>query len=410
MLTTPAAPPFLSTASALPSMQARPTAPDAPAARPAAHPFAKMLRQSQAPAPAVPRQASHEPEPDPAAAEVPSDSPQIDHAGASTRSGRSRAGDKAVRAGKDKATKSEAAEAVDESEAPAIDSASSAPTPDPSVMQWLAERPLRAEARSAGDGADALDDKADPNARSGLDSGRLRGAARAAEQAQAADLDHTTARKSDDAVPASKTFAETVALHVPVDVPGSAMAAEAVRSAQDAESPAHRIDASAGTPAFSAATFTPAGSTLPAAAAPLNINLTTPLGAPDFAQVLGAQITVLASDRVQHAELHFHPAEMGPVSVQITLDGAHARIDFGADVAATRHVIENGLPELASALRDAGLTLTGGGVSPHARGRGESGNGSGAEGHPQRRGAVEAEPVAAPRPRAMALGGIDLYA
>ena len=53
---------------------------------------------------------------------------------------------------------------------------------------------------------------------------------------------------------------------------------------------------------------------------------------------------------------------MGPVSVQIVMDGTQARIDFGADLAATRHTIEAGLPELASALRDAGFTLVGGGV------------------------------------------------
>ena len=91
----------------------------------------------------------------------------------------------------------------------------------------------------------------------------------------------------------------------------------------------------------------------------------TPFGAPDFAQAFGLQVNVLAKDGVQHAELHLNPAEMGPVSVQITVDGTQARIDFGADVLATRQAIEAGLPELASALRDAGFTLHGGGVSQH---------------------------------------------
>ena len=72
---------------------------------------------------------------------------------------------------------------------------------------------------------------------------------------------------------------------------------------------------------------------------------------------------------MQQAELHLNPAEMGPVSIHISLDGTAARVDFGADVAATREAIERGLPELASALRDAGFTLAGGGVSQHAGGR-----------------------------------------
>src|SRR6185436_20526917 len=92
----------------------------------------------------------------------------------------------------------------------------------------------------------------------------------------------------------------------------------------------------------------------------------------------------LAGNGVQRAELHLNPAEMGPVSVQIVVDGAHARVDFGADLAASRQAIENGLPELASALRDAGLTLTGGGVSQHARGQSQG------DGTPHSRGGSKA--------------------
>ena len=50
------------------------------------------------------------------------------------------------------------------------------------------------------------------------------------------------------------------------------------------------------------------------------------------------------------------------------MDGAQARVDFGADSATTRELIESGLPELAAALRDAGFTLAGGGVSQHSAG------------------------------------------
>ncbi len=102
------------------------------------------------------------------------------------------------------------------------------------------------------------------------------------------------------------------------------------------------------------------------ATAPTVLTLATPIDAPDFAASLGVQVSVLAHDGVQHAELHLNPAETGPVSIRIEVDGSAARVDFGADLAATRQAIERGLPELASALRDAGLTLTGGGVSQHA--------------------------------------------
>src|SRR5213079_3279668 len=97
--------------------------------------------------------------------------------------------------------------------------------------------------------------------------------------------------------------------------------------------------------------------------------LATPIDSPDFAAALGVRVSLLTQDGVQRAELHLNPAETGPVSIHIALDGTAARIDFGADVAATRAAIERGLPELASALRDAGFTLAGGGVSQHAGGR-----------------------------------------
>jgi flagellar hook-length control protein FliK len=144
-------------------------------------------------------------------------------------------------------------------------------------------------------------------------------------------------------------------------------------------------------------------------------SLPTPIDAPDFAQTLGVQMSVFAKEGVQQAELHLNPADMGPVSVQIVMDGTQARIDFGADIAATRHAIEAGLPELASALRDAGYTLAGGGVSQHAGSRGQHGGSSSPDGQARRGGAkaVSEESVtrvANAARRIVSRGGVDLYA
>jgi flagellar hook-length control protein FliK len=147
--------------------------------------------------------------------------------------------------------------------------------------------------------------------------------------------------------------------------------------------------------------------------APVSVAIPTPVNAPEFAQSLGVQMSVLARDGVQHAELHLNPADMGPVSVQISMDGTQARVDFGADTAATRHAIEAGMPELASALRDAGFTLAGGGVSQHSRGRSEAGDASGSAGSGSRytrSGGDVKDPVAAPARRTVKVGGLDLYA
>ncbi|MFG5410647.1 flagellar hook-length control protein FliK [Piscinibacter sakaiensis] len=114
------------------------------------------------------------------------------------------------------------------------------------------------------------------------------------------------------------------------------------------------------------------------------VQLPTPVHAPDFADALGARVSVLAGDGVQEAELHLNPGDMGPIAVKITLDGAQAQVDFGVDNARTRALLEDSLPQLASALHQAGLTLSGGGVSQHPRGQGggTSGDASGSGGAP----------------------------
>ena len=139
-----------------------------------------------------------------------------------------------------------------------------------------------------------------------------------------------------------------------------------------------------------------------------------PFDAPDFAAAFGLQVGNLARDGIQRAELHLNPTDMGPVSVQITLDGTQARVDFGADVAATRHAIEAGLPELASALRDAGFTLAGGGVTQHSGSHGGQTDDAGSGQRGSRRGAAEVvarlDGAAQRAIRRSADGGIDLYA
>jgi len=151
------------------------------------------------------------------------------------------------------------------------------------------------------------------------------------------------------------------------------------------------------------------GAAAPPAAGVETLSVAAPVHTPAFAEAFAVQVSVLVSAGVQHAELHLNPSETGPVSVQIVVDGTAARIEFGADLAATRQAIEASLPELASALHDAGLTLHGGGVSQHARQR-DADSPDEARGWPPRN-AGEDEPVrVATASRVVRAGGIDLYA
>ena len=92
-------------------------------------------------------------------------------------------------------------------------------------------------------------------------------------------------------------------------------------------------------------------------------------GSADFGPQLGAQISTFVRDGIDHARLHLNPVEMGPVSVQIQLDGQTARVHLSAENPHTRQALEQALPLLASSLREAGLTLTGGGVFEQPRQR-----------------------------------------
>ena len=156
--------------------------------------------------------------------------------------------------------------------------------------------------------------------------------------------------------------------------------AEALTAATERD-PASR-QATAAAAAAAAPTAPAANTTWPAAATPLPTPATVLLatapgafaftvaearlqaspGSPEFAPALGAQLHVFLRDGIQHARLQLHPAELGPLTVQIQLNGATAQVRLAAEHPLTRQALEQAMPTLAGTLRESGLTLTGGGV------------------------------------------------
>lgn len=116
--------------------------------------------------------------------------------------------------------------------------------------------------------------------------------------------------------------------------------------------------------------------------------LPMPPGDPRFAPALAQQVTVFMRQGVHEARLELHPAELGPITVQIQLDGSAAQVSMAASHAQTRQALEQALPTLAATLREAGLTLTGGGVFEQPRpGQGDTpGNTAGGDGSRDRGG------------------------
>jgi flagellar hook-length control protein FliK len=153
---------------------------------------------------------------------------------------------------------------------------------------------------------------------------------------------------------------------------------------------------------------------------PYQARLAEAPGSPAFAPALGAQVRMLLRDGIGEAQLELNPVEMGPVSVHIALDGQQARVEFGADLAATRAALQDSLPALAAALQDSGITLTGGGVSERQAGGG-SGGSSGGHGAPGSfagtsreaagaRGGESTAPTTGSAAPAAGRGTVDLYA
>ena len=150
------------------------------------------------------------------------------------------------------------------------------------------------------------------------------------------------------------------------------------------------------------------------AAAPVEARLSASPGSADFAPQLGAQITTFVRNGIEHAQLHLNPADMGPVSVRIQLEGQTAQVHLSADHALTRQALEASMPQLASQLSEAGLTLGGGGVFEQPRQGREAAaqDGSGQPGQPERGdgGRNRGTPLAAPAQPPMRRGVVDLVA
>jgi len=191
---------------------------------------------------------------------------------------------------------------------------------------------------------------------------------------------------------------------------------EAWRAALDAEGTQaghalaqdHPLAAASGTLAAAAWAPVAGAGGLPDAPAPVQVSLDTPVNRPEFRDELAAQVSSFAHDGIQQAVLTLNPAEMGPITVQIVLDGTQATVDFQALQPATRELIEASLPALASALHGEGLTLSGGSVGDQ---RAPSQGDQDARGG--RQGLADADPMSSTPVRAAARrteGVLDLYA
>jgi flagellar hook-length control protein FliK len=198
------------------------------------------------------------------------------------------------------------------------------------------------------------------------------GAAANVRSGGASDADGSARRPTS----ADGTAPSTAALQAPAaDLRATPHCAELAPSQTAQDTPARPITEAPPLPLPAAALPAAAAGAGPTAGAPtagstattFEARLSAALGSLDFAPAIGQQIRVLVQDGVQHARLHLNPAEMGPITVQIALDGLAAQVHLAAEQPQTRLALEQAMPVLASALREGGLTLSGGGVFEQPR-------------------------------------------
>ena len=93
-------------------------------------------------------------------------------------------------------------------------------------------------------------------------------------------------------------------------------------------------------------------------------------GEPAFATDLAAEVRVMVEGGLQEAELSLHPAELGPIQVQLRVNGGSADISLAAANGFTRDGLAQALPELREMLASQGLQLGQAGVDAGRDGRG----------------------------------------
>lgn len=151
---------------------------------------------------------------------------------------------------------------------------------------------------------------------------------------------------------------------------------------------------------------------------PQSFPITVPFDDPRFGGALSERVQWLVKEGIQSAELTLHPQDMGPIRIDMSIDGMAASIDFAATQADTRAAIEQALPRLRDLLADQGLQLGGTQIGADTRRQDNPGHRARPSGGETRTATVDIPdatsdgmPVSAmPAPRRNAAGRIDLFA
>ena len=146
--------------------------------------------------------------------------------------------------------------------------------------------------------------------------------------------------------------------------------------------------------------------------------LGTPVFSPQFPAALSEQVAFSLREGLSHVELNLTPTELGPVRIEMTLDGAQASISFACASADTRAAIEQSLSTLRDMLDREGVSLAQTDIGSGFSGRPGDPEARGAAARERPRGSADPSATPAeshasePRPQGAGArrGAIDLFA
>ncbi len=153
------------------------------------------------------------------------------------------------------------------------------------------------------------------------------------------------------------------------------------------------------------------GTSAAAPAVSLARPIAEPVGSPGFATQVAGEIAQLVHINADRAQLHVHPADMGPIDVTMSVRNDQVTVTMVAADPQTRAALELALPQLRDLLANQGLALANASVNDHAP---RNDNRQGAQ-HAAARGDARVDGIAAAPaahlPSSLALRRlVDLYA
>ncbi|MEZ5542627.1 MAG: flagellar hook-length control protein FliK [Pseudomonadota bacterium] len=120
-----------------------------------------------------------------------------------------------------------------------------------------------------------------------------------------------------------------------------------------------------------AATISFADSLLDTATTPSASRISVPVGQPGWGRAMAEQVVWFANQNIHSASLKLSPQHLGPLELQLHMDGERASIVFSSQHAAVRDALESSLPRLRDMFAEQGLNLVNVNISHQEGGSGQ---------------------------------------